>query len=558
MRILSGYNKTYYNIRNVQYSRPNFSGRNTITTQTFNNQESNKKTSNNNLKNLLWLGAIAAGIVGFAKIYPKLLIKNNANKMKNAAMNNLKKLYNETIKKYPEDERYYMQLASEAGLKAGDEYKLASIVGKSQLTDLLNVYTPRDFYLGENLSGVKNLSYKVNLHNHTVYSDGKMTIEELLEQSRKWADKIADFNRNDSKPPFVLAITDHDTLEGAKEAVKIIAANPDKYKNLKLVLGTEASMSYVNPKDVKIPLNLELVGYALNPFNRTLNNMFDNLREARITCAKNIISEINKKYPDLHLNWDEASNFHPNLSKGTSDGSIWLIRQYALFKAALKKYCAEKKKLDINKLIKPLGDDYLKKVDLKKIAEGDVESYFRTLKYGELTNIPSFSLSNSFKKSILDIRNKYVYDSSKLLKNKVILTPESFFATYKKSQDNGFWGLAHPGYLNTSMFSDEIRNYCKKHPHNDEGHHLAWRLFNHLKAVGGEKFRAYEANYQFYGNNPDRAQWIEKMNALGELPEFNLLQTGGADCHESSIFYKHDKLTPQKIAELNLCEIVEK
>ncbi len=558
MRILSDYIQKHYNYRDYKHSFRNFGQR-----KVYNpHGESNAgNISDNDAKNkhkmLLLAGAVALSVFSFAKMYPHLSIKISAHKIKSKAMTQLKELYADTIRKYPEDETYYKQLALSLGLKSGEEYKLASVVGKSQLTDLLSKYTASDFYLGDNLNGVKNLTYRVNLHNHTVHSDGKMTVKQLLEQSRKWADNLANFRKNDRKPPFVVAITDHDTLDGAQEALKILVSEPEKYKNLKLVLGSEASMSYVNPADVKVPLNLELVGYGLNPFNSMLNDMFAELRAARIDNAKKIIDEINSVYPDLRLNWEEASNFHPNLARGTSDGSIWLLRQYALFKAALKKYCAIKGNLIPDELILPLSSDFLKKVALKMIADGDVESYFRTIKYGELTNIPSFKLENSIKNTLTGIRDKYVYNTSALLERKVILTPQTFFENYNKSQDNGFWGLAHPGFLNTSMFSDEIKNYCMKHSKQDEGHHLAWRLFKHLKDVGGNKFAAYEANYQFYGSEPERLQWTKKMNALGELPRFHLLRTGGADCHETSIFHKHEKLTPKKIAELNLCKIVE-
>ena len=34
--------------------------------------------------------------------------------------------------------------------------------------------------------------------------------------------------------------------------------------------------------------------------------------------------------------------------------------------------------------------------------------------------------------------------------------------------------------------------------------------------------------------------------------EFNLLKTGGIDCHKPSIFKKHQELTPEEIIENNL------
>lgn len=564
MRILSGYQKfhTVSSLHENKRANPAVSYK-AITAEDYISRDANNsrdKGMKPYVKAILGLGSIAMAVFLVTRFNSRMNISRNGYKVGSEVVSDLKTMFKNTVKNYPDDARYYNQLAAAAGLKRSETYKLNSIVGQSQLTDLLDKYKPVDFHIGQNLIGVQNQTYRVNLHNHTTCSDGKMSVAELLEQSRKWADKIAK-NKNDStKPPFTIAITDHDTLEGAREAVKILSSNPEKYKNLKVVLGSEISMSYVNPKDVKQPLNHELIAYCVNPYNKTLNSVLDNLRNSRITTVKKIIDEINTKFPNLKLNWNEASQFHPNLAKGTSDGSIWLLRQYAAFKGALNQYCSESKIKNLNPdaLFKPLSEDYLKKVDLRMLNDGDVERYFRIFKLGKLEMNPSFTLDKGFQKAILDIRDSYVYNADKLLENKVILTPEIFFDAYKKSGDKAFFGLAHPGYLNTSVFSDDIADYCRKYPKNDAGHHLAWRLFKHLKKVGGDSFKAYEGNYQFYGNEPGRAEWARKMNALGALGEFKLYKTGGADCHETSIFFKHEKLTPQKAAQYNLSEIVEK
>ena len=84
---------------------------------------------------------------------------------------------------------------------------------------------------------IKNRILRINLHNHTKASDGKLSLLEMLEQARKWADAIAIKNNSNEKSAFVWGLTDHDTMDGAKEVVKIISQNPEKYKNLKIVLG---------------------------------------------------------------------------------------------------------------------------------------------------------------------------------------------------------------------------------------------------------------------------------------------------------------------------------
>ena len=60
---------------------------------------------------------------------------------------------------------------------------------------------------------------KIDLHIHSDFSDGNYSISEICERCK-------------NEGVYEIAITDHDTVEGCKEAVRIIASNPEKYKNL--------------------------------------------------------------------------------------------------------------------------------------------------------------------------------------------------------------------------------------------------------------------------------------------------------------------------------------
>ena len=67
---------------------------------------------------------------------------------------------------------------------------------------------------------------KADLHIHTNYSDGKPSVEEILEYVQ---------NKTDLD---VIAITDHDTIEGAVLAKKI--ASEKKYR-FEVIIGEEVS-----------------------------------------------------------------------------------------------------------------------------------------------------------------------------------------------------------------------------------------------------------------------------------------------------------------------------
>ena len=65
---------------------------------------------------------------------------------------------------------------------------------------------------------VEDGRFCANLHVHTENSDGTMTVEEVLKNARILSDK---------NPNFLVAITDHDTVEGDKEAVELIKKYED-------------------------------------------------------------------------------------------------------------------------------------------------------------------------------------------------------------------------------------------------------------------------------------------------------------------------------------------
>ena len=180
---------------------------------------------------------------------------------------------------------------------------LNSIVGPEEFNNLVKKFKPSHYRAGLQTSkpdipvesfykNAINGDFRVSLHTHSNYSDGKATPEEFLECARKYADKVAKLNKNDRLPPFTIALTDHDSVEGTKVIIKLISQNPEKYKNLKFIAGCEFSV-----KDSE--KHYDVTGLALNPFDKDLNNMLDKLRKAR----KNTIQEfLNSKQKENNSN----------------------------------------------------------------------------------------------------------------------------------------------------------------------------------------------------------------------------------------------------------------
>src|SRR5574344_960790 len=171
------------------------------------NVSDKQKTSKQIVSILSIVGGLALGVVvaknasKIASFITKKIKKGVSNNLQNpvqetnaitqSAETNLKpnflvERYNKIINNFPEDKIYYEQLATDVGLKKGEEYKLSSVVGTQQLGSILKTSTLEDFTVGQDLSGVKNRTLRLNLHNHTTASDGKLSPFEMIEQARKW------------------------------------------------------------------------------------------------------------------------------------------------------------------------------------------------------------------------------------------------------------------------------------------------------------------------------------------------------------------------------------
>ncbi|MDZ7763952.1 MAG: PHP domain-containing protein [Melioribacteraceae bacterium] len=110
--------------------------------------------------------------------------------------------------------------------------------------------------------------YKIDLHSHTNYSDGILSPAELVEQASQ--NKIT-----------TLAITDHDSVNGIKEA--IIAGND---LGVRVVPGVELSTD-VDDRDV------HLLGLFLDIDDEELLKYLEFFREERLYRAKRIVRKLN-------------------------------------------------------------------------------------------------------------------------------------------------------------------------------------------------------------------------------------------------------------------------
>lgn len=147
--------------------------------------------------------------------------------------------------------------------------RLRPIMGEEELTKFIKenkdneqIYTPSK----ENrFSGV----FRANLHNHTKNSDGSATVKMMLDKAQKYAKYFIEDGY------MVIGLTDHNTVLGAKEIVDVLEKNPNRYPNLKIVLGMEIHSAYDNSKySPGEPVEIHVLAWCINPYDKYLNKEF--------------------------------------------------------------------------------------------------------------------------------------------------------------------------------------------------------------------------------------------------------------------------------------------
>lgn len=195
---------------------------------------------------------------------------------------------------FKKDAEYRKKIA--AKLKIKDANVLSAIVGSEELTTILK-NARREYFMPITDTENINADFNINLHMHTNKSDGSMTPVELLDKIQEYAER--------RRKPFLFAITDHDNIDASKEILEIIAKNPEKYNMVLFVPAIEMNAKYQNPSLSSKELGpnhtfqIEIVGYCLDPFNESLNEVIQEYRESNREYITNIIDMLKKEGFDV-------------------------------------------------------------------------------------------------------------------------------------------------------------------------------------------------------------------------------------------------------------------
>ncbi len=206
------------------------------------------------------------------------------------------------------------------------------------------------------------MSYKVDFHTHSYYSDGLMKPTDLV---RMYKEREYD----------IIALTDHDGIDGVKEAE--IAGEALK---MQVVPGIELATSYDFDGH---EIEFHLLGYYIDIENEELNEKLKEIREHRRVRNEKLLAHLNElgyelTYEDLlerpKQNYIGKPNFERAMKrKGYNPENMWDIFDEA-----------EKQKISIEEginLIKGAGGIAVLAHPMKtrKIGEKDSEEFWNNL-----------------------------------------------------------------------------------------------------------------------------------------------------------------------------------
>ena len=127
----------------------------------------------------------------------------------------------------------------------------------------------------------------IDLHTHTCYSDGELSPYDLIS-------KAIDSNIG------VIAITDHDTIEGLKVLKNDIKAQQLIKNNIRVINGIELSAKFSIGK-------MHILGLGIDITNKKLNDKMIELKNNSLQSVLSIMEQIKRDY-NIVFGYEDIKN----------------------------------------------------------------------------------------------------------------------------------------------------------------------------------------------------------------------------------------------------------
>lgn len=350
---------------------------------------------------------------------------------------------------------------------------------------------------------IQNGTFQADLHSHSNFSDGRISVKDLMEQAANYGDRLNQINGK----KFIFALSDHDGVNGVREALKLIVENPDKYKNVKFVPAAELSFIETCSKgskryekyhsDVQMP---EMLIYNINPFSENTKEFFSNLYSKRESQVKNMIAKANAESAGYNFSPEEYKQFvDKSQGKYYLLNQHWNIHNYLQLKTRLTDIAREQK-LDEKEFFeetitaladaKRIPDGLSKYLKEKNIQTTTPETYDRITKIAM-----EFFPKNKDGKAISDYEN--TFDS---------------IANYAL-REQAHLAFAHPGFTMQNFTGEECFDKMRSYIMRSKG-----------------TLRFAEKFHQAYPFG-DSIEHEELAKYYKIMDRFNLFHFGGRDNH---------------------------
>lgn len=185
----------------------------------------------------------------------------------------------------------------------------------------------------------KDSSNVIDLHTHTIYSDGELTPYELIREAI-------------NKKIGILSITDHNTIDGIKSVNK--SDELIKETGIKIVNGIELSAWFDDEK-------IHILGYDIDINNENLNKKLDEIKNNSFNTFLSTIEQVKRDY-NISFSHDDIKNIIVNKNMcGRVDIAKLLVKyRYAdSINEAFDKYLESSYKKINNIIIKPSYEECL-------------------------------------------------------------------------------------------------------------------------------------------------------------------------------------------------------
>lgn len=200
------------------------------------------------------------------------------------------------------------------------------VVSADEFREILPTLNRENFELTD-----KNLNsgcYCADLDNQTNFSNGTETIFSMMDKVANFANK---YHENTGKD-FIFALTDRDSLDGVKQAMRLIGENPGKYRHVKFVPGIKMSFAHRAPSSSSVGYeNSEMLIYGINPYSENLNEFLDSVIHRRKGMVADFIKSVHNLYPQFAYNIKEFTEQNGLIYKKdfTESNLYWRAKEYS-------------------------------------------------------------------------------------------------------------------------------------------------------------------------------------------------------------------------------------